>query len=333
MLRRYLVAFSVGCLFLTTGCSGDAPRQRVSDQGQSTTAPGPSAPGTSQSPFAAPNVALIYPDFVAPAGFAAPGVVAGFYVLPDIPKETAVAVARAAGFAGPLVDDDGEARWRTSEGNRVFQIDRRFGGQWVVRLVDPLCFSPEPCKPGAGVRSEQREAAPLAIGTRRLRELAEASQVELHNASVTSAPVGKLINLRAKVAMDGRPMNGVDFEVTVAASGTILFAGGIVGPFTKGPGVPAITLAKAIDEMKKRGVARTGKLTDAKTVVLESAEVNYLRQPGRGWGHGGMRPYDVVPVYEFLAADGRRFSVVAVDLPLAYVGGPAPKPTEETSRT
>jgi len=126
---RLVLVPIIGSFMFALGCASVKDPDRASlvttssDRSVDTTVAAPSVPTV---PPGAGDVVLAHPDFVLPVGYAAPQMVAGYYVVADITLAAAMEVARAAGFTAALVDD-GEARWRVTEGNRVFQIERRFG--------------------------------------------------------------------------------------------------------------------------------------------------------------------------------------------------------------
>jgi hypothetical protein len=260
------------------------------------------------------------PEFRTPKQFEQPKVLRGYYVTLDLSVDVARRVASAAGFSARLTEDD--TSWSVEQGNRHFQMDRRYGGRWLVRLVDPLCASPNPCEPGSGVRGQPKQAASAATAKRKLEDLSRASELPIRAPEMSGGPVGNLYHTKAPAEIDSLPVLGDDIEVTINHDGVVLFASGFVGPLLISEEVPARTLGSVIEELKSVGVV-AAQGSPRTPIIISRTRLVYQRVPSRGLMVTGMRPFDIVPAYELLTDTNATYVVAAVAGSETFVGGPA----------
>ena len=231
------------------------------------------------------------------------------------------------GFSADAKIVEGAERWTAIDGNRAFSMQRRFGGDWSLHLVDPLCFSVDVC--AAGAKAPVKPVFPdKDVATAKLDRLAAASGVTLAVASVVSDPGQRLLTARAGIIIGDQQVEGVEFTVTVDREGHALFAGGELGPFDAAEErVPLIPLAAVLATLTSTGLVGDATAALGSEVTLSTGSVVLSREPGRAWKAGSGRALDIVPRYVFTAADGRTFSVLAIDASPVATGGPAATPT------
>ena len=232
------------------------------------------------------------------------------------------------GFSADAKIVEGAERWTAIEGNRAFAMQRRFGGDWSLHLVEPLCFSADVCAPGA---KAPMNPAPSDknLATAMLDRLAAASGVTLGTDSVVVSDGGQgLATARAGMLIGGKQVGGVEFTVTIDREGHALFAGGEIGPFDAAEErVPLIALDTALATLSSTGLVGDATAAPGSEVTLSTGSVVLSREPGRAWKAGSGRALDIVPRYVFKAADGRTFSVLAIDASPVATGGRAATPT------
>ena len=275
-----------------------------------------------------PALRLFHPTFIAPPGFSPPTSQLAYFVPLEIDPKSARALMTVIGFPADAKIVEGADRWTAIEGNRAFAMQRRFGGDWSLHLVEPLCFSADVC--AAGAKAPVNPApSDKNLATATLNRLAAASGVTLATDSVVVSDGGQgLATARAGMLIGAQQVEGVEFTVTVDREGNALFASGELGPFDAvEERVPLIPLEAALAALTSTGLVGDATAALGSEVTLSSGSVVLSREPGRAWRAGKGRALDIVPRYIFKAADGRTFSVLAIDASPVATGGPAATPT------